>query len=87
MELAEFSKFWTNIRVKIGTNGGCLHIKPISVGVGTNHMIINEDVVRVCDPESSRSLISVQETVRRSGQDRQVAIIDTFSLNGIFDEE
>lgn len=50
-------------------------------------MVISEDIVRVSDPERSWGGISIQETVRSSGEQSQVMFEEVMSLNGIFNEE
>lgn len=62
-EFSEFGSLWANVRVKVSAHAGFLHIKPVTVGIGTSYSIIDENVIGIGDPPSTRSLISVEETV------------------------
>jgi hypothetical protein len=64
-----------------------LHIIPIAVSISTADVVVYQNIIRTSQPEGTRSLISIQETVRCFCQNRQVTVIDTLRLNTIFNEE
>ena len=49
-------------------------------------MVVDENVVWVCDPEASRSLISVEETHRSHGFHDQVSIHEVVGLNCVLNK-
>jgi hypothetical protein len=86
-ELTKLCELRADVGIVACSDSSLLHVVPVTISISTSNCIVGHNIIRTSKPPSTWGLISVQETVRRSGQDRQVAIIDAFSLNGIFDEE
>jgi hypothetical protein len=59
-ELANFVVLRTNISVSMRTDSVDLQIIPVSVSIGATNSVLNEGVIRLSDPETCRSLISIQ---------------------------
>lgn len=64
-----------------------LQVEPVAVSIRTSSVIVSEDVIWVSDPERSRCLVSVKETVRGSRVYDQVSIDQIFSLCSVFNED
>lgn len=50
-------------------------------------MVANKDVVRVRDPETSRSLVGIQQTPRPSRAHNKVVLDDVLGLDCVFNED
>ena len=60
-EFTKFSTQWSDVRVERSTDRRALIIHPESIFFGASCPVSNNDVIRMSDPEVSRSLISVQK--------------------------
>lgn len=61
-------------------------VKPISVIIRTGHCVSSENIVGMSDPNSSRRLISVEQTPGCSHIDDQVIFYQIVCLSSIFNE-
>ena len=59
-EFTERRVLRANVRIKRRASGVRLGVEPVAVVVSTCSMVSSEDVVWMCDPEASRSLIRVK---------------------------
>ena len=50
-------------------------------------MVAAEDIVRICDPEASWSLVRVEETPRATDIEDQIVFNQVLSLSCVFDED
>ena len=86
-EFSEFIAYWADVRGSRWPNRVLLQIKPEAVSWASSSMVSNPDIVWICHPESSRSGVSVQDTVRCSHSDYEIICDIVVSLDTIFDED
>ena len=64
-----------------------LKIIPITISVRTSTVVINKVVVWVCNPETSRSLISVKQRPTSLNFHNKVTLDEVLFFNSIFNED
>jgi hypothetical protein len=69
-----------------GSDGISLQVIPVSISVRPSHMVLNESVVGMSNPETSRTRVCVEETPRSHELHHQVEIHDVLCLNSFLDE-
>jgi hypothetical protein len=59
LELTEFRILRANINVETRTGRGRLQIEPVAVCIRASNSVVSKNVVRMSNPEGTRSLISI----------------------------
>lgn len=88
--IGKFSKlgiFWTYSSSERGSHGIRLSIEPIAITIRTSCMIASENIVWVCNPETSRCLICYQQTEGSFSLYSEIALNEILCFNSILNKE
>lgn len=86
-EHPKFAVNWTDIWIERWTSGCFLHVVPITIGIGTRDCVVCHDIVRVCNPEATWRLVSVQEAEGSLDLNSKIMLKSIFCFSCILHEE
>ena len=87
MELTKTCILRANILIKGWSNSRDLKIAPVAISIGACSVVISDNVIWVCDPDASRSLISVEKTPGTTHVNDQIVLNQVLRLSSIFNED
>ena len=85
-ELSELCVLRANVLIEAGSDGGLLGVVPVRITIRAGSMIATDDVIRVCDPNTGWSLVSVEQTPRAADVDNEIVFNQILCLSGVLNE-
>ena len=87
LENSDLFVFGADACIGRGTNRMCLEVIPVSISIRASSMVSDEVIIRVCDPETSGSLIGVEQAPRSFGHHDKVSFNMVPPLDTVLDED
>lgn len=86
-ELTKLGRDRANVQTETWTHSVILHIEPEAIAIGASSVVVNEDVIRMSDPERTRGLIGVEQGPTAFGLDDKVILQSVLGLGSVLNED